>query len=245
MTIEVAGVQLPIRESLAKAVEEAWLRLSRPGTWWSGKDRVAIAAEARHAGVCELCRQRREALSPYTVPGEHMSHAGLPKEAVEAIHRLKTDASRITEKWVRETVDGVLGEERYVEIVSIVAIMTALDTFDHALGRSLRALPAPLAGAPARRRPSGARRDLAWVATLAPEAVANGDTNPYPVHGEKNIHRALSLVPQEVFNFFDLDVELYLKDHEIRDFEREYRAISHSQIELLAGRASAINRCFY
>ena len=103
----------------------------------------------------ELCRQRREALSPYTVPGEHMSHAGLPKEALEAIHRLKTDASRITEKWVRETVDGVLGEERYVEIVSIVAIMTALDTFDHALGRSLRALPAPLAGAPRAPAPIG------------------------------------------------------------------------------------------
>ena len=56
---------------------------------------------------------------------------------------------------------------------------------------------------------------------------------------------ALSLVPQEVINFFDLDVELYLKDHEIRDFTREYRALSHAQIELLSGRVSSLNGCYY
>jgi hypothetical protein len=52
-------------------------------------------------------------------------------------------------------------------------------------------------------------------------------------------------VPQEVFTFFDLDVELYLRDHEIRDFEREYRALGHAQMELLAGRVSALNGCYY
>ena len=61
----------------------------------------------------------------------------------------------------------------------------------------------------------------------------------------KNIHHALSLVPQEVFNFFDLDVELYLNDHEIRDFTREYRALTHPQMELLAGRVSVLNGCYY
>jgi hypothetical protein len=102
-----------------------------------------------------------------------------------------------------------------------------------------------VAGQPIRHRPAGAKRDLAWVSTLYPRDVGPEDPNPFPVHGDKNIHLALSLVPQEVFNFFDLDVELYLKDHEIRDFSREYRAIRHRQIELIAARASAINRCFY
>lgn len=245
MMIEVDGAQLPIRASLAGQVEEAWVRLSRPGTWWSGDERIAIAAEARQADTCDLCRQRKAALSPYAVRGEHDSRSGLMPEAVEATHRLKTDSSRIIERWVRELADGPLGEERYVEIVSVVAIVTALDTFDHALGRALRPLPAPTEGEPTRHRPAGARRNLAWVATLAPEDVAAGDPDPFPVHGDKNIHRALSLVPQEVFNFFDLDVELYLKDHEIRDFAHEHRAISHPQIELIAARASAINRCFY
>ena len=83
------------------------------------------------------------------------------------------------------------------------------------------------------------------MSTVEPESLAPGDPDPYKVHGVKNIHRALSLVPQEVLNFFDLDVELYLKDHEIRDFANEYRALSHVQIELLAGRVSALNGCYY
>ena len=124
-------------------------------------------------------------------------------------------------------------------------MITALDTFEIALGLPQRELPAPRAGAPTRHRPAGARRDLAWVHTVAPEALTPEDPDPYKMHGVKNIHRALSLVPQEVLNFFDLDVELYLKDHEIRDFTREYRALSHAQIELLAGRVSSLNGCYY
>lgn len=44
---------------------------------------------------------------------------------------------------------------------------------------------------------------------------------------------------------FDLDVELYLKDHEIRDFATEHRTLTHAQIELIAGRVSALNGCYY
>ena len=245
MDIDADNRPLPIRPALAAAIEEAWMRLAGPGTWWSAAERLALTAEVRQARGCRLCAARKRALSPYTVTGTHDGTGHVPEHAVEAIHRIATDAGRITKSWVRAMTDGPLGDAPYVEIVSLVAVVTALDTFDHALGRPLRSLPLPADGAPSRLRPAGARCDLAWVATLAPEAVAAGEPNPYPVHGDKNIHRALSLVPQEVFNFFDLDVELYLKDHEIRDFATEHRAISHAQIELIAGRASAINACFY
>ena len=124
--------------------------------------------------------------------------------------------------------------------------MTALDTFDRAVGRPLRELPQPVAGKPSRIRPSGARRDLACGRDAGPGGRLRRATWIHlQIHGDKNIHRAVSLVPQEVFNFFDLDVELYLRDEEIRDFKNEYRAINHAQIELIAARASAINACFY
>lgn len=245
IAIEVDGDSLPIRPRLALAIDDAWGRLASAGTWWSGAERIAIATETRSAMHCSLCARRREALSPYSITGEHDTATDLPSEAIEAIHRIKSDASRITQHWVRSMVEGPLGEERYVEIVAIVAIATALDTFDHVLGRTPRPFPLPIPGRQSQHRPARAERDLAWVATLAPEKVSHDDPNPYPLHGDKNIHRALSLVPQEVFNFFDLDVELYLKDQEIRDFANEYRAITHPQIELIAGRASALNRCFY
>lgn len=86
---------------------------------------------------------------------------------------------------------------------------------------------------------------LEMLKQLAPAAGTADDPDPYTIHGDKNIHRALSLVPQEVLNFFDLDVELYLKDHQIRDFDHEHRALSHAQIEMLAGRVSALNGCYY
>ncbi len=249
MEIGVAGELLPIRESLAREVEVAWGRLASPGTWWTGSERLAIAAEARHAKNCPLCQQRKAALSPYTAAGEHDSTSDLPPAAIEAIHRIVTDAGRITERWILSLIEGgempVLEETGYVEIIGVIAVLTGLDKLYQALGLPPRDLPGAIAGEPSRQRPQGAKRNLAYVSTLAPEDVGPEDPNPYPVHGDKNIHRGVSLVPQEVFNFFDLDVELYLKDHEIRDFEHDFRAISHAQIELIAGRTSALNGCYY
>ena len=69
--IEVVNERLPIRENLKREMDLAWTRLASAGTWWTGAERLAIAAEARHALTCDLCRQRKKALSPYTVM-EHM-----------------------------------------------------------------------------------------------------------------------------------------------------------------------------
>ena len=86
---------------------------------------------------------------------------------------------------------------------------------------------------------------MAWVPTVAPEDLSADDVDPYAKHGSANIHRGLSLVLQEVMDFFDLDIMLYMRDEEIDDFGRDVRAISHPQIEILAGRVSALNGCFY
>ena len=40
-----AGAALPVREDLPATHRRAWRRLAEPGTWWSGRERVAIAAE--------------------------------------------------------------------------------------------------------------------------------------------------------------------------------------------------------
>ena len=243
--LEVNGAKLPARESLVDAIDIAWRRLAHAGTWWNGEQRIAIAEQVRKASECTLCRERKAALSPYGGTEVHAAVDHLSTDAVEAIHRVTTDASRCTEKWVRQVTSGSLSEEQYVEIVSIVATVTGLDTLDRALGRAVRTLPKPQPGEPTRHRPAGAARDLAWVPTLSPATTGPEDPDPFTLHGGIHIHRAMSLVPQEVINFFDLDVELYLKDHEIRDFEHEFREISHAQIELIAGRASAINGCYY
>ena len=46
---------VPIRDDLPATFRRAWERLARPGTWWTGRERVAIAAEIGNAPACALC----------------------------------------------------------------------------------------------------------------------------------------------------------------------------------------------
>ena len=58
MPIVLDGTTIEARQSLLDAIEVAWHRLARPGTWWSGEERLALARETRLAHDCNLCRQR-------------------------------------------------------------------------------------------------------------------------------------------------------------------------------------------
>src|SRR5262249_1444565 len=107
---------MQIRSDLADAQDKAWAVLGDPGTWWTGAERVAIAAEARHADVCPLCVARLEALSPMMVTGDHSALGVLPVAAVEAVHRMRTDSGRLGEGWYRRVRDGGLSEGQYVEL---------------------------------------------------------------------------------------------------------------------------------
>jgi hypothetical protein len=194
--------------------------------------------------TCPLCLARKAALSPYTLQGTHRSLGVLPDVVVDVIHRVRTDAGRLTESWLQRTLAEGLTDAEYVEIVGVVATVTALDTFSRALGQPLRPLPEPRPGEPTRRRPKNARRQIAWVPTVLPDEITPDDGDPFRFGGV-HIQQALSLVPDTVAGFFDVDSQLYLIQDQIRDFGTEYRAISHAQIELIAAKASHMNGCFY
>jgi hypothetical protein len=240
------GAPLRVRDDLAAAHARAWDRLARAGTWWSGAERVAIAAEARHAPTCALCRRRLAALSPDAIEGSHDSLRALPAPIVEVIHRVRTDPARLTRRWVDGVLAAGVSAERYVETVGVVVTIVAIDTFARGAGVAPRALPAPIEGAPSRRRPRGAKPGDAWVPWLAPEDAGDDEAGLYPTdRPAANIYKAMSLVPAEVRGFFDLVETQYLPGAVMRDFTREHRAITHTQIELLAARVSALNRCVY
>ncbi len=236
---------LDVRDEIVRAHRRAWARLAEPGTWWDGAARVAIAAEARQARACGLCRRRKSALSPAAESGNHECLGDLAMPLVEVVHRVTTDASRLTRRWYEGVIAAGVGEGEYVETVAIIATVTAVDSFAEALDMPPHPLPEARPGQPTRIRPAGARRDLAWVPTVAPEDVTPAEGDLYEGLGGANIHRALSLVPAEVGAFFDLDSIHYLPDAVLRDFGTEYRELTHAQIELLAARVSAINQCFY
>jgi alkylhydroperoxidase family enzyme len=233
-----------VRRDLTDAHRDAWNRLSAPGTWLAADTRVAIMAEVRNAPGCALCAARKAALSPYGVDGVHDSLGDLPENMVEVIHRVVSDPARLMKKWYEDCLASGLTEEEYVEIIGVVCSTVSVDTFARAAGLALRDLPSPTPGEPSRIRPHNAKPGDAWVPWIAADD-AEGDDIPRFGPPGSNVRRALSLVPAEAHGFMAMNEAQYLNGEQMRDFSTDYRAISRMQIELVAGRVSAINQCAY
>jgi hypothetical protein len=243
--VSYAGAPLPVREDLLDAHERAFARLAAAGTWWTGAERIAIAAAVREAPRCRLCRERKGALSPTAIRGEHDAARGpLPSTAVDAAHRIAGDPARLTRKWVEGLLTSGLGEGRYVELVGVVSTVVSIDAFCRGIGAPPHPLPLPLAGEPRRHRPKAARRQEAWVAMLPPGRPAGSESDLW---GERtpNVIRALSLVPDEVRGLRDLSRAHYLSLDAMMDLTRGSGSLDRRQVELLAGRVSALRECFY
>ncbi len=241
---------IPIRDDITAAHRRAWAHIAAPGTWLDGKTRVAIAAETRNAAGCSLCQQRKQALSPNAVQGTHDSLGALPENIVEAIHRIATDPARLTESWVLSVLDGGVPDTEYVEMVSVLAHTMCVDTFCDGIGVERHALPEPQPGEPTRNRSEGASVDVAWLPTVPPEKASGELQRIYPsdvgdAPNAPNVRRAMSLVPREAISFFGLNDVQYLPPEAMWQVEVNPRAIEKAQIELVAGRVSSLNGCFY
>jgi len=243
-TVSYDDAPVPIRQDLLDAHQRAWQRIAEPGTWLDGSTRTAIAHEVRNARQCKFCAERKQALMPYSLEGAHQTVTGLSEAQVELIHRLATDSARLKRSWCRNLIDNGLSEEEYVETVGVACTTIFLDTFAHALGIQLREIPAAQEGNPSRIRPEEARQGDPWVPWIAPEDASEADRDTFGP-GISNIRRALSLVPDDARGFFDLVGNQYLDAEQMKDFVTQFRAITRAQIELIAGRISAINQCAY
>ena len=240
------GTPYPIREDIAPAYRAYWAKLARPGSWWTGAERVAIAKESRNAPACRLCAARKEALSPAAVTGQHDCGEGLPETAVDAVHRVVTDQARITRKYVEDSVAAGLGKEAYVELVGIVVAVFSIDEFHRALGLDLERLPAAEPGEISRYRPAILTEDMGFVPTVPPEGAVGEEADLWPGGQTANVIRALSLVPHALREYKGIFSVQYLPLGGMRNFDViEGRAINRMQIELIAGRVSAVNECFY
>jgi hypothetical protein len=240
---EYAELALPIPAAMRDAHRRAWRRLAEPGSWWSGAERVAIAAEVRAARSCALCRERKGSLSPGAIAGAHERASALPEPAVDAVHRITTDPGRLSRDWFERAIAGNLPDGAYVELVGIVSTVVNLDALHRALGVAPEPLPAPEPGEPSRARPATVEAG-AWVPMLAPTAPeARALFGGRPV--VPNVVRALSLVPDAVVQLKELSEVHYLTMDDVPDPRARGRVLSRPQMELVAGRVSALNQCFY
>ncbi len=237
--------EAPVRADIPAAHARAWAWIAAPGNWLTGAERVAIAAETRHARDCRLCAARKRALSPEAVVGEHDGPGVLEPPMVEIVHRIVTDPARLTRRWFEARLAEGVEVTRYVETVGVTAVTVSLDTFARSMGLPLRCLPEPKPGEPSGYRPASARMEEAWVPLILHGEETGAEADIYSGVPRAYILMALTLVPEAKRAFFDLVETQYLPSRWMRDYEVEYRAISHAQIEFLAARISALNQCVY
>ena len=236
----------PIRSDIIEAHRTYWSRLSSPGNWWTGAERVGIAAECRAARQCSFCEERKNSLSPYTGVDKHEPGSDLSARAVDAVHRIVTDQTRITQRWIESNAEAGIGVEAYVELSGVVVAVLSIDEFHRALGLPFESLPKPKSGEPDHYRPMNLAHDTGFVPMIPPDGAVGNEADLWPTEFSANVLRALSVVPDAVRSWKDLSSAQYLSMHGMGNFVRQDdRSIDRAQMEIVAGRVSSCNECFY
>ncbi len=236
-----------IRADLPAAYRRVWETISKPGFWLTGEEKIAIVQAYRDALQCEFCVERKSALSPTHCESTHLCSTNLPEKYVDTIHRIVTDASRLSKGWL----DGLYTEDftdgHYVELLGVVVAAISIDTFHLGMGYEFEQLPVAQPGEPSYRRPTNAKFAGAWVPVVMPGELDAEDADLY--NGAKetgNVLSAMSLVPDAVRVLMDLGAAQYLTPAQVPDPSNNGgRAIDRMQIEFLASRVSSHNECFY
>ena len=244
---DYTGTPYSVRPEIVEANRNAWQGLSEPGSWWSGAERIAIAQEVRSARTCRLCAERKNAISPEAIQGDHDSRSSLPGEVIEAIHRITTDAGRLSRAFYdRVTAHPGFSDGHYVEMLGVLVTVVSLDSFHRGLGRPDEPLPEPIAGEPSGYRPALATDQGAYVPMIPVDGAVGDEADLWEGERGGNVTRAMSLVPDEVRQMLKLSAAYYLPlDILPSPTAHGNRAINREQIEFLASRVSALNECFY
>lgn len=177
--------ELPVRPSMLEGMKREWDRLANAGTWWSGADRVALAAAARAAA------------SAIPSPSSHLA----PDVAAMA-RRIMTSAHEIDRASVDALVDQGVSLEAYTEMVGVIARLSAVDTAVCGMGSEPVPLPTPLDGEPTRTVARRAKRRSAHVAMVgAAGATTALSSVPAEDAAQADLHGALYLSYSEMGNF--------------------------------------------
>ncbi|MEM7410978.1 MAG: hypothetical protein AAF430_12140 [Myxococcota bacterium] len=223
-SFDYAADGFTVRKAVADTHQTSWDAIGRSGSHWRSHERVEIARQARAA--------RAARVDPPWLRKGLPEPQGLPEVAAGAARKIAADAHQIDRPWAERQI-AALGAERYVELVSVVVTVAAIDAFAEALGRAHAPLPEPIdADAPDGERADGTGDIGAYLPMV----------DPFP---GPNVGRALSLVPAANTLFFSNVMQMYATEgggfYDMvwpGPFERP-------QAELLAARVSAVNECFY
>ena len=181
MTQFLEDVSIPIRPEIPALFAREWSRLAAPGSYWSGRQRIEMAATAREARA-----------------GSRNGNSSLPAAAEEAASLLGARPAGTSRSWVESTVVD-LGSGPYIEIVGVVSRAVAVDTFHRAIGSPLPRLPEPVAGDPTGINDPAARSGPAWVPMVGGASIVGAlSAVPPEAEAQEDMHGPLYLTYQQM-----------------------------------------------
>jgi hypothetical protein len=191
-------------------------------------DGPALSAEQRHR-IADVVRAATLDPSP---PPPWAQPFGDP--LLDVAHRITRHAGTITESWYRQVIAAGMDALTWVEILGVVASVVPPITFARGVGAPVPELPPPLPGLRSGRLAAqivDAR--LNWVPVAAPaDAVAS-------------VVQALSALPDEWANLWQLAEAQYMGDRQMDDPQWNRGTLSRPQMELVAARLSLLRECFF
>ncbi len=199
-----------VRPDIGEAFEREWKWLQRPGTYFSSPQKLAVMRRTRAA-----------------VRGAGIDD-DLPQPVAAAVDRIATAPAQVRRGWVEALVAAGLPLTGYVETLSLVSRIMAVDAFHEVAGLAPPELPDPGGGAPTGDFNPMARPSKGFV----------------PMTRGTSIWWSLTLVPEAYARMEDLHCVLYLSPEQMQA-PGSPRRLSRPQMELIASRTSAVNECFY
>ena len=230
----------PVRKDLEAVHEKQLAQFGVAGAWGSGAQRLAVARETRDAGIDAGIYEAPDDPGP---PNEN----DLPNAAKKVIHKLTVAPKDFLEDSYDEALAGGLSDAEFVEMVGIVARITAIDVFSRGIGVPLRPLPEAQPGLPSRERPQAAVQEQAFPPTIPnPPDGGREAEELYGKQPKPYIVRGLSLVPDELRMHVEQEHVQYLPMGKIlQPHYQHHDGLSRAQAEIVAGRVSALNECFF
>jgi alkylhydroperoxidase family enzyme len=235
-----ADSKYPVNDELSGAHALQFEKFAQAGTWGTADQRLAVIAEARQAGI-------EAGLLEAPEDGGAESTVTLPEELCAVIRTLAVDCKAVDMETYQRARAAGLSDPEYAELVAIVSFVVDLDVFARGIGVPLRPFRDPQPGNPLRDIPEEAVPEKAFVPTIpnVPDCGPFG-TELYGGHFKPYIMRGLSLVPDEYRAHVALEQAQYNPLPKVPVVEYCHHAgLTRPQVEVVAGRVSALNDCFY